>query len=88
MHNLRSILKRKAKKIKCDLNTSYKSLNPKEILQEEDRMEKLNCSIRLVEKDLGIEEEDEEIQASYITHRTVESGDKDYTLGNSSILSI
>lgn len=41
--------------MKTNLDTSYKSLSQREVNEESDRIGKLNTSIRLVEKDLGIE---------------------------------
>ena len=86
LHQLRVILKSKAKKMKSNLNKSYKSLNPAQMGMEEERVDQLNSSIRMVERDLGIEEDS--THRSYFTQQTVESVEKDQTIGNESILSI
>ena len=78
--------------MKTNLDTSYKSLSQREVNEQSDRIGKLNTSIRLVEKDLGIEEQQEQnyntTNRSYVTQHTLESIQKEQTIGNESILSI
>lgn len=86
---LRNILRSKTKKIKTNLDVTYKSLSRQELADQEEQMDKLNSSIRMVEKDLGMEQQEGgPTNRSYMTQHTLESIEKDHTMGNESILSI